>query len=58
MGEVRAAHIFVGVLGASNYSFAEATRIQSLPDWIGSQRLASQRCLFVVMSGIGVVPVS
>ena len=28
--------IFVGVLGASNYTFAEATLTRSLPDWIGS----------------------
>ena len=32
------AQIFVGVLGASNYVFAEATWSQSLPDWIGSNR--------------------
>lgn len=31
-----AAQIFVAVLGASNYSYAEATRTQTLPDWIGS----------------------
>jgi transposase len=30
------AQIFVGTLGASNYSFAEATKTQQLPDWIGS----------------------
>ena len=35
-GEVRTAQIFVGVLGASNYTFAEATFTQSLPDWLGS----------------------
>jgi len=35
-GEVRAAQIFVAVLGASNYTFAEATFTQALPDWIGS----------------------
>ena len=28
--------IFVGVLGASNCTFAEATWTQALPDWIGS----------------------
>ena len=36
-GEVREAAIFVAVLGASNYTYAEATWTQSLPDWIGSQ---------------------
>ncbi|HEX3365535.1 MAG TPA: IS21 family transposase [Phenylobacterium sp.] len=35
-GEVRLAEIFVAVLGASNYTFAEATWTQTLPDWIGS----------------------
>jgi transposase len=35
-GEVRAAQVFVAVLGASNYTYAEATWSQSLPDWIGS----------------------
>ena len=35
-GEIRSAQIFVATLGASNYSFAEATFSQSLPDWIGS----------------------
>jgi transposase len=35
-GEIREAQIFVAVLGASNYTFAEATWSQSLPDWIGS----------------------
>lgn len=30
------AQIFVAVLGASNYSYAEATRTQTLPDWIGA----------------------
>ena len=35
-GEIRQAQIFVAVLGASNYTYAEATWTQSLPDWIGS----------------------
>lgn len=35
-GEVSEAQIFVAVLGASNYTFAEATWSQSLPDWISS----------------------
>ncbi len=35
-GEIREAQLFVGVLGASNYTFAEATWTQSLPDWTGS----------------------
>jgi transposase len=35
-GEVREAQIFVGTLGASNFTFSEATWSQSLPDWIGS----------------------
>jgi len=35
-GEVRDAQVFVAVLGASNYTFAEATLSQTLPDWLGS----------------------
>lgn len=35
-GEIRAAQVFVGTLGASNYTFAEASWTQSLPDWLGS----------------------
>lgn len=39
-GEVRVAQIFVAVLGASNFTYAEATFSQSLPDWIGSHARA------------------
>jgi len=35
-GEVRQAQVFVAVLGASNYTFAEATYSQSLQDWLQS----------------------
>ncbi len=35
-GEVSAAQIFVGVMGASNYIFAEAVESQSLESWLGS----------------------
>lgn len=35
-GETRQAQLFVAVLGASNYTFAEATWTQGLGDWIGS----------------------
>ena len=35
-GEIRCAEIFVAVMGASSYVFAEATWSQQLPDWIGS----------------------
>jgi transposase len=35
-GEIHRAEVFVGVLGASSYVFAEATWTQSLPDWIGA----------------------
>jgi transposase len=34
--EVKQAQIFVAVLGASNYTYAEATWTQQLPDWIGA----------------------
>jgi transposase len=33
-GEVREAEIFVAVLGASNYTYAQASWTQTLPDWI------------------------
>lgn len=35
-GEFVSAQVFVAVLGASNYIFAEATRSQKLIDWTGS----------------------
>src|SRR5260370_1439941 len=35
-GEVRIAQVFVAVLGASSYTYAEATWTQTLPDWIGA----------------------
>jgi transposase len=39
-GEVREAQIFVAVMGASSYTYAEATWTQSLPDWIASHQRA------------------
>jgi len=35
-GEVKQVQVFVAVLGASSYTYAEATMTQSLPDWLGS----------------------
>lgn len=35
-GEVHRAQIFVAVLGASSYTYAEASLTQQLPDWIAS----------------------
>jgi transposase len=35
-GEIRRAQIFVAVLGASNFTNAEATWTQTVPDWLGS----------------------
>ena len=35
-GEVRMAELFIAVLGASNFTYADATWTQSLPDWIGA----------------------
>jgi transposase len=46
-GEVREAQIFVAVLGASNYTYVEATESQGLSDWIGSHR----RC-FEALQGV------
>src|SRR5277367_1111073 len=39
-GEVREAWIFVAVLGASNFTYAEATWTQGLGDWIGAHTRA------------------
>ena len=33
-GELRPVELFVSVLGASNLTYAEATRTQQLPDWV------------------------
>ena len=46
-GETREAQIFVAVLGASNYTYIEATWTQGLPDWIGAHR----RC-FEFLGGV------
>ncbi|MCP4645512.1 MAG: IS21 family transposase [bacterium] len=35
-GEIRQAQIFVSTLGASNYTYTQATWTQTLPDWIAS----------------------
>jgi transposase len=35
-GEERSAHVFVAVLGASNYTYAEARWSEGLADWIGA----------------------
>ena len=39
-GAVHEAQIFVATLGASNYTYAEATPTQTLEDWLGSHRRA------------------
>lgn len=39
-GEIHKVQIFVATLGASSYTFAEATLTQSVPDWIGSHNRA------------------
>ena len=45
-GEVVPVELFVGVMGASNYTYAEATRTQQGPDWIASHQRA-----FAFLSG-------
>ena len=35
-GEVRMAELFIAVLGASNFTYADVSWTQSLPDWIGA----------------------
>ena len=39
-GEVRQGQVFVAVLGASNYTYAEVTQSQSSEDWLSSHRRA------------------
>ena len=39
-GEVRTAQLFVAALGASNYTYVEASWTQTLPDWIASHTRA------------------
>ena len=41
-GALRQAQVFVAVLGASNYTYAEATWTQTLPDWVASHVRAFQ----------------
>ena len=36
-GTVTAGHLFVAVLGCSNYTYAEVMASEQLPDWIGAQ---------------------
>lgn len=35
-GEMHEAQVFVATMGASDYTYVEATASQSLPDWVGS----------------------
>ncbi|MCL2824574.1 MAG: IS21 family transposase [Polyangiaceae bacterium] len=46
-GEPTEVELFVAVLGASNYTYAEATYTQKVADWIGSH----QRC-FAFLGGV------
>jgi transposase len=46
-GECQTAQIFVAVMGASNYTYAEATRSQKLEDWI----MSHARC-FEFLGGV------
>ena len=39
-GEIRETELFVAVLGASNYTYAEATESQKVPHWIASHTRA------------------
>jgi hypothetical protein len=39
-GEVLEVELFVAALGASNYTYAEATRTQQVPEWIASHTRA------------------
>jgi len=46
-GIVKQAQVFVAVMGASSYTYAEATLSQSLPDWLGSHVRA-----FIFLGGV------
>src|SRR5262245_29048632 len=46
-GEVCPVELFVAVLGASNYTYAEATATQQVPDWLASHQRA-----FVFFGGV------
>jgi transposase len=52
-GEVLTAELFIAVLGASSFTFAEATWTQSLPHWIGSHVRA-----FAFFGGVAAITVS
>lgn len=41
-GEMRTAQVFVAVMGASSFTYADATWTQTLPDWIASHQRAFQ----------------
>ncbi len=41
-GEIHEAELFVAVLGASNYTYAEASPSQQIPDWVDSHGRALQ----------------
>jgi transposase len=51
--EARTAQLFVAVLGASNYAYAEATWTQGLSDWIGAHTRA-----FAFVGGVPAMVVS
>ena len=52
-GEVLTVQLFVAVLGASNYTYAEATWTQGLADWIGSHTRT-----FAFVGGVSAMVVS
>ncbi len=52
-GEVHTCQLFVAALGASSYTYAEATRTQTLSDWIGSHTRA-----FAFLGGVSAMVVS
>jgi len=52
-GEMLTAELFVAALGASSYTWAEATWTQTLPDWIGSHTRA-----YAFLGGVPAMTVS
>jgi len=52
-GQLHACQLFVAALGASSYTYVEATWTQTLPDWIGSHTRA-----FAHLGGVSAMVVS
>ena len=52
-GEERPVELFGAVLGASRYTYAEATASQQLPDWVGAHTRMAEYCGGATALGVG-----